>query len=146
MIELMKKLSAIPTALIMFLSHGTAAFAGTPTPAGAINAGISAPSQALTGVDIGSVPQFLVTLLLIIGIVIAVVFLIYGGIKWILSGGDSKQVESARNHIVAALIGLIIVIGAFVILNFVFQILGVGPVDLSKLRIPTLKDPNPSPL
>jgi len=55
---------------------------------------------------------------------VAVAFLIYGGIKWILSGGDKQAVESARNHIVAAIVGLVIVAGAFVIIGVVFKLLG----------------------
>lgn len=60
----------------------------------------------------------------IIGVVVAVIFLIYGGIKWILSGGDKTAVESARNHIIAAIVGLIIVVGAFFIIGLIFQLLG----------------------
>jgi hypothetical protein len=49
----------------------------------------------------------------------------YGGIKWITSRGDKVAVESARRHIVAAVIGLVVVISAFFILQVVFRILGV---------------------
>lgn len=142
MIKLMKKLSAIPTALIMFLSHGTSAFA---TDAPTIQFGPAAQQNALKGIAISSIPQFLVTAVFVIGLVIAVVFLIYGGIKWILSGGDSKQVESARNHIVAAIVGLIIVVGAFVIISIVFQILTGQPFDVGNICIPSLTNPTCAP-
>ena len=104
---------------------------------------ISPPPQAagLSNVHISQVPQFLVTLLFVIGIVIAIVFLIYGGIKWILSGGDSKQVEGARSHIVAAIVGLIIVVGAFLILNVVFQVLTGNTFSFTNLCIPSLASP-----
>jgi hypothetical protein len=49
----------------------------------------------------------------------------FGGIKWITSRGDKVAVESARRHIVAAVIGLVVVVSAFFILQVVFRILGV---------------------
>lgn len=79
------------------------------------------------------------TILLIIAIIIAVFFLIYGGIKWITSGGDKQAVESARNHIVAAIIGLIIALLAFFIINIVLGLLGLDA--LSTFTLPTLVTP-----
>lgn len=134
----MGKVSKIAAGVITFFALSRNVFATGETP---ISAGINNPTS-FQNVSLGNIPQFLVTLLIVVGVIIAVVFLIYGGIKWILSGGDEKQVEGARNHIVAAIIGLIIVIGAFVILNVVFQILGIGNLNLKELKIPTLNAPN----
>lgn len=144
----MKRLYAFPTALIMFLSHGSQAFAATDNlPSINPSIGIDIPTQAdaLSQIQPNQLPTFLITLLFIVGIIIAIVFLIYGGIKWILSGGDSKQVEGARNHIVAAIVGLIIVIGAFFILNFVFAIITGESFSLDNLCIPSLKNPSCNP-
>lgn len=140
----MKKLYSIPTALIMFLSHGTSAFALSVLPSiePKINVDIPAQGEAISKVQPSNLPTFLITLLFIVGIIIAIVFLIYGGIKWILSGGDSKQVEGARNHIVAAIVGLIIVVGAFFILNFLFAVITGESFSLSNLCIPSLKNPS----
>jgi hypothetical protein len=54
----------------------------------------------------------------IIGI-IAVVMIIYGGLKYISSGGDSGNVTAAKNTIIYAVIGLIIVAMAQFIVQFV---------------------------
>ncbi len=133
MINLMRKLLASGATLAGFLSLAPQAFAAVT------NIELSAPPQALpSNTNIGGIPQFIVTLLFVIAIIISVVFLIYGGIKWILSGGDSKQVEGARNHIVAAIVGLIIVVGAFVILNVVFTIVTGNSFNFSNLCIPSL--------
>jgi len=51
--------------------------------------------------------------------VIAVIMIIYGGIRFILSGGDSGNVSSARNTIIYAIVGLIIVALAQIIVHFV---------------------------
>jgi Type IV secretion system pilin len=51
--------------------------------------------------------------------VIAVVMLIFGGFKFVTSAGDSGKVSSARQTIVYAVIGLIIVALAQTIVKFV---------------------------
>ncbi len=57
---------------------------------------------------------------IIVGIV-SVVMIIYGGFKYITSGGDSGNVTSAKNTIVFAVIGLIIVALAQFIVQFVLN-------------------------
>jgi hypothetical protein len=83
-----------------------------------------------TGVaTLGCIPNLLnnlVTLLFGLVGIVAVIFVIYGGAKFVLSGGDEKQVEGARKTITYALIGLVVVILAFAIVNFISYITGVG--------------------
>ena len=62
------------------------------------------------------------TILYIVGI-IAVVMLIIGGIKYVVSGGDSKKVTDAKNTVLYAIIGLVIAFLAFAIVNFVISAL-----------------------
>jgi len=102
---------------------------------------LAPPTGAIASVELKNIPQFIITLLFVVGIVTALAFLIYGGIKWILSGGDKAAVDAARKHIVAAIIGLVIVVTAFVILNFVFTILFGSSFDLAHLCIPSLTNP-----
>ncbi len=69
-----------------------------------------------------------INILSLIGGVIAVVFLIIGGYKYITSGGDANKISSAKNTILYALIGLIIVVLSQVIVRFVLkQSTGTGP-------------------
>ena len=66
------------------------------------------------------------TILLIVGL-ISVIMLVYGGLRYILSGGDSKKVTDAKNTVLYAIIGLIISLLAFAIVNFVLNsVIGVG--------------------
>jgi hypothetical protein len=51
--------------------------------------------------------------------VIAVFMIIFGGLKYITSGGDSGNVSGAKNTIIYALIGLVIVALAQFIVHFV---------------------------
>lgn len=59
----------------------------------------------------------------IIGIVgfVAVVMMIMGGISFITSQGDSTKVAKARNTILYGVVGLIVAILAFAIVNFVLS-------------------------
>ncbi len=63
--------------------------------------------------------------LLIIAALLAFLYLILGGIKWITSGGDKAGMEEARNKITHAIVGLIIVGAAWAIMTLVQNFLGV---------------------
>ena len=85
--------------------------------------------------QIGPVISGIVTILLIAAALIALFFLIYGGIRWITSGGDKGKVDSARGTITAAIIGLIIALLAFFITTVV---LGLFDISLFNLQLPSL--------
>ena len=70
--------------------------------------------------DKGIFKQVTNTILYIVGIV-AVVMLIVGGIKYLLSGGDSKKVTDAKNTVLYAIIGLVVCFLSFAIVNFVIS-------------------------
>ena len=53
--------------------------------------------------------------------VISVIMIIYGGFKYITSSGSNEKVSSAKNTIIYALVGLIIVALAQVIVHFVLN-------------------------
>ncbi|MDB5177185.1 MAG: rane protein of unknown function [Candidatus Saccharibacteria bacterium] len=57
-------------------------------------------------------------LLFILGAV-AVIMIIFGGIKYTTSNGDSSQITSAKNTILYAVVGLVVAILAYAIVNFV---------------------------
>jgi hypothetical protein len=56
----------------------------------------------------------------IVGIV-AVIMIIYGGFKYITSGGDSGNITSAKNTIIYAIIGLVVVALAQFLVQFVLD-------------------------
>jgi len=77
-----------------------------------------------------------------IGVVLALAglsfffILVFGGIQWILSGGDKAKTEAARNKITAALVGLVIVFSAWAIITLIDSLFG---VNLMKLTLPSLQ-------
>ena len=52
--------------------------------------------------------------------VIFIVLMIYGGYTWMTASGDEEKVKKAQQTIKTAIIGLIIVVGAYVIWDFIF--------------------------
>lgn len=95
---------------------------GAELNASAVN-GTAAPACASTGQDAGSTFNHIITLIinifsLIVG-VIAVIMIIVGGLKYITSGGDSGNISSAKNTILYAVIGLVVVALAQFVVRFV---------------------------
>lgn len=78
-------------------------------------------------------------LLFIIG-AIAVVMLIIGGIRYVVSSGDQNAVTSAKNTILYAIIGLIVAFLAFAAVNFLSDQLVGGTTD-TEGAVPTLINP-----
>ena len=72
--------------------------------------------------ETGAFKQITNTILYIVGI-IAVIMLIIGGVKYLLSGGDAKKVTDAKNTVLYAIIGLVISFFAYAIVNFVITAL-----------------------
>jgi hypothetical protein len=57
-------------------------------------------------------------LLFLIG-AISVIMLIIGGIRYVVSGGDSTAVQNAKNTILYAIVGVVVAILAYAVVNFV---------------------------
>lgn len=67
----------------------------------------------------GSIFTTIVNVLLFIIGAICVIMLIWGGIRYTTSGGNSASVTAAKNTILYAIIGLVIAFLAFAIVNWV---------------------------
>lgn len=122
-----------------YLSLASAAFA-----ANTVNTCVNGQFQTLCQLqagNFGGVVGSAIQLVFVIAVVVALFYLIYGGFRWLVSSGDKQQVASAREHIVAAIIGLVIIFLAYFILNLILGFFGVG--SLSNLTIPnvTLSSP-----
>ena len=66
----------------------------------------------------GVVTTIINVMLFIVGI-LAVIMLIYGGIRYVVSGGDQGQVTTAKNTIMYAIVGLVVAILGYALVNFV---------------------------
>jgi len=52
---------------------------------------------------------------------VSVLMLIYGGIRYTISGGDTAAVTNAKNTILYAVIGIVVALLAYAIVNFVLS-------------------------
>jgi hypothetical protein len=65
----------------------------------------------------------IIKFLLNIGIILAVVIILYAGIRFMTAGGSEQQISGAKDTIKKAVIGLALVIGAWFIVGMVFSFL-----------------------
>src|SRR5690606_15403858 len=63
---------------------------------------------------IGAIVSFVVAFIIVIAFLAALLYIVIGAFQWITSGGDKEKVASARNHIIAAVIGLVVIALSFV--------------------------------
>lgn len=82
------------------------------------------PTDLFTGGD-ALIPRLINLMLFIVGI-LAIVFLIFGGIRYVISGGDKSKVDAAKNTILYAIVGLIVAILGYAIVNWVIGVVGTG--------------------
>jgi hypothetical protein len=59
---------------------------------------------------------------------LALILLALGGIQYMTSGGDKIAVEQSRGRITSAVVGLMIVFGAWIVINFVGKLLTGAPI------------------
>jgi hypothetical protein len=87
-------------------------------------------------VDLNAIPQLFANILAVaislIGILSFVMFL-SGGLKMMTSGGDPKQLEAAKGTITYSILGLVLAIGAFLILTYVGKFLGIDNILIFQL-------------
>ncbi len=75
--------------------------------------------EASSGSDFnGIIDKVVNTMLFIVGI-LAVVMIIYSGIRYITAHGDKSQVESAKNTLIYSIVGLVVAIVAYAVVNWV---------------------------
>ncbi len=82
--------------------------------------------------DLESIIARILNLALSLGGLTAFIMLIVGGFKFLTSGGDPKQTQSAQSTITWAIAGLLIAIAAWFILGLISDFTG---IDLSKFSI-----------
>lgn len=58
--------------------------------------------------------------------IVCVVVIIVGGINYMTSGGDAGKVKTAKNTILYGLIGLVICVMAFAIVNWLIGVINAG--------------------
>jgi len=85
---------------------------------------------------IGTLTQNAITTVYAISGILLLAYLLYGSIMWMMAGGDSKNVQNAKDTVMNAIIGIILLVASGFIVEIGTGILGVpSPFSIS---IPTL--------
>jgi hypothetical protein len=87
------------------------------------------------GKVIGGILSGIIGLVFLLGFLLTLAYLLTGGMQWITSSGDKNALESARNKITNALIGLVIVASAYAVFKLVGTFFG---IELPDIKIPTI--------
>lgn len=100
------------------------------------NIGIGRPEEVKI-TEFGPMIRGIIQIIFVVAVIMTFLFLLWGGIQWIASGGDKAKYEEARNRITAALIGLAIVALAWLIMKIVTYFFGLPDLfDTEDFPIP----------
>jgi hypothetical protein len=127
--SLVTKLS-IASLLLMPTLAPVAVYAQEPDPTGSLCQGAqelqfggTADCEDTGGAEetVNSLVATVINIFSVIVGIVAVIMIIWGGFKYITSGGDSGNIGTAKNTILFAIVGLIIVAMAQIIVRFVLS-------------------------
>jgi hypothetical protein len=90
------------------------------SPADEINKGVTKVGGNSGGKFEDNIKKIVNMLLYLLG-AIAVIMIVIGGIRYTTSNGDSSAIASAKNTILYAVVGLVVAIMAYAIVNFVVR-------------------------
>lgn len=92
--------------------------AGASTASGGT---VDCSNTNVNNTNIAQVARDIVNIFSIVVGGVAIIMIIYGGFRYITSGGDTNRVSGAKNTLIYAIIGLIIVALAQLIVHFVLS-------------------------
>lgn len=69
--------------------------------------------------------------LIIVGGLAFILYFLWGGLQWIMAGGEKSKIEEARAKITQGLIGLALLAASFVIVKFLQTAVGLDLLNIS---------------
>lgn len=119
----MKKPIRIFSAIALVLGVGVLAVASEPVSAvNVFDQCGSNPDAAVcksTGDNAQSMIKSIINTLLYVLGAIAIIMIVVGGIRYTLSGGDSSSIKGAKDTVLYSVIGLVVAVASYAIVNFV---------------------------
>ncbi|MBQ6147510.1 hypothetical protein IJI70_01550 [Candidatus Saccharibacteria bacterium] len=86
----------------------------------AVKSGVTAVESNFTETnDLATIVNNIINIVLYVVGIIAVVMIIIGGVQYATSAGDTNKVTKAKNTILYGIVGLVISVLAYAIVNFV---------------------------
>ncbi len=81
--------------------------------------------------EIGKMISGIIAVFILFAAIAAFLYGISGGIAWITSAGDKNQLEIARNRIIYAVVGLLLVASTWAIISLIFPVIGLSFPNIS---------------
>ena len=91
-----------------------------------INIGDETKSRVAINTDLGSFVSKSFSAVILVAGLATFMYLVYGGLSWIMAGGDKGKLEEARAKITNGIVGLAIVASAWAIYLLVDYFFGIG--------------------
>lgn len=120
----MKKIQAIIVSLVAVVGISGASLVLAPVtalaaPADQVQGGVNSVGGNDAGGSLNDGIKNIINVLLYVIGSIAVIMIVIGGLRYVLSGGDSSSTKGAKDTILYAVVGLVVAIFAYAIVNFV---------------------------
>ena len=87
-----------------------------------ITNGLDRTKDAAGDLEMNDVIKTIITTMLFIVGILAVIMIIYGGIRYVTAHGDKTQVASAKDTVVYAVVGLVVAIVAYALVDWVVNL------------------------
>ncbi|MBU6388968.1 hypothetical protein KGQ71_00455 [Patescibacteria group bacterium] len=85
------------------------------------NLNLSTTSTTLNG-TVASLGDVVINVIFLIALILAVAYLVYSGIQYIMSAGNPEKTKTARAGVINSIIGIIIIAAAYTIIRFALNI------------------------
>ena len=82
------------------------------------------PAQKISNPTLGGLAGPLINNVIVISGVFTLLVLIFAGFNYITGAGDKQKVAQAQNMLTYALVGLVLIVAAYMITNLLFTIVG----------------------
>jgi small-conductance mechanosensitive channel len=103
---------------------------------------IPQPEILPKNLEFSTVLSGLISMIIIVSFLAAFFYLLWGGFSWITSGGDEAGIAAARQRIIHALLGLIIVVAVWALFQLVEKFLGVEVFSGKGFKVPVISGPD----
>ena len=120
---MMNKVKLLVLAVLATVTVGVLAAPATYAACGSakecITSGVDSAGGTGASADVGTVIKTIVNVLLFVLGAASVIMIVIGGFKYTVSQGDNSQLASAKNTILYSVVGLVVALFAYGIVNFV---------------------------
>lgn len=91
-----------------------------------IGLGDEVKSRVAINTDLGSFVSKSISAIIMVAGLATLMYLILGGVQWIMSGGDKGKLEEAKSRITGGIIGIAIVASAWAVYLLIDYFFGIG--------------------